>query len=297
MSNKKVIAHRGASGYLPEHTLAAKAMAFAMNPSFIEQDVVLSKDGVPIIIHDIHLDTTTNVSDRFYDRKREDGRYYVIDFTFEELKTLEVHERIDWASKKVVYPNRFPRGKSRFGLHSLQEEIELIQGLNKSTGKAIGIYPEIKDPEFHSNHGKDISTIVLNILKDYGYLSKKDPCILQCFDSKVLQRIRTTLKSDLRLVQLMDSMSDIISIPDFAKYADGVGPWLGFLNDTRLISLAKEHHLFVHAYTLRKEELFGALSFEDLLTELFFKNNIDGVFTDQPDLVLNFLKTTYELPS
>ncbi len=289
MSNKTIIAHRGASGYLPEHTVACKAMAYAMHPDFIEQDVVLSKDKIPIVIHDIHLDTTTNVSTLYGDRRREDGRYYVIDFTFEELKTLKVHERIDISSGKAVYPNRFPLGKLRFGLHSLAEEIELIQGLNKSTGYNIGIYPEIKDPQFHRNEGMDISLIVLGILREYGYTSKKDLCLLQCFDGLELQRIRTELKCELCLVQLMELESEIKSIPHFANYVDGLGPWLGLLNVSNLMELAKEHHLFVHAYTLRAEELNNALSFDDLLYKILIKDGVDGVFTDQPDLVLNFL--------
>ena len=91
-STKKitVVAHRGASGYLPEHTIASKAMAHAMNADYIEQDIVLSKDYIPIVIHDILLDDVTNVSEKYPNRKREDGKYYVIDFTFDELKTLEV---------------------------------------------------------------------------------------------------------------------------------------------------------------------------------------------------------------
>lgn len=290
MSIKTVIAHRGASGYLPEHTLASKAMAYAMRPDFIEQDVVLSKDKIPVVIHDIHLDTTTNVSSLYSDRKRKDGRYYVIDFTFKELKTLEVHERIDISSGKAVFPNRFPLGKSRFGMHSLAEEIELIQGLNNITGRSIGIYPEIKEPEFHQNEGMDISMIVLKILREYGYTSRKDHCILQCFDGTELQRIRTGLKSELCLVQLMESASDIDSIPSFAQYVDGLGPCLDLLRDSRLMELAKAHHLFVHAYTLRAEELNNALSLENLLTKVLIKEGIDGVFTDQPDLVLHFLK-------
>ena len=95
MDAKIVIAHRGASGYLPEHTLPAKAMAYAMHPDYLEQDVVLSKDDVPIVIHDIHLDAVTNVAELFPDRKRKDGRYYVIDYTFDELKTLRVVERFN----------------------------------------------------------------------------------------------------------------------------------------------------------------------------------------------------------
>jgi len=202
-NTKIIIAHRGASGYLPEHTLAAKAMAHAMNADFIEQDLVLSKDNIPIVIHDIYLDDVTDVSGIFPDKKRNDGRFYVIDFTFDELKKLAVFERFDPKTGKQIYPNRFPKGKGSFRLHSLQEEIELIQGLNKSTGKNSGIYPEIKAPEFHKKEGKNISEIVLQILADYGYKTKKDKCILQCFDAKESIRIRKQLTSELFLVQLM----------------------------------------------------------------------------------------------
>ena len=106
-SGKIVIAHRGASGYLPEHTLEAKAMAYAMQPDFLEQDLVLSKDDVPIVIHDIHLETVTDVADKFPQRDREDGRYYVIDFKYDELLQLSVTERFDPNTKKAVTLNDF----------------------------------------------------------------------------------------------------------------------------------------------------------------------------------------------
>ena len=291
MESKIVIAHRGASGYVPEHTLAAKAMAYAMHPDYLEQDVVLSKDDVPIVIHDIHLDAVTNVAEVFPNRKREDGRYYVIDFTFEELKALRVIERFDYETGEVVFPKRFPKGKSRFGLHSLQEEIELIQGLNKSTGNFMGIYPEIKEPAFHRSEGKDISTMVLKVLSDYGYTSKKDACILQCFDASELKRIRQELNSELFLVQLMEFEEEIDSIPKFAAYIDGLGPWIKLLEDNRLMAMANENKLVVHAYTLRKDQLNENQTFEELLEEVLFRQGVDGVFTDHPDAVIQYLKS------
>ena len=204
MKGKMIIAHRGASGYLPEHTLESKALAYGMGADFIEQDLVLSKDDVPVVIHDIHLEEVTNVKEVFPERKREDGRYYVIDFTFVELLGLQVNERINRKTGQVVYPDRFPSGTSSFSLHSLQQEIELIQGLNKSTGKEVGIYPEIKNPGFHREEGKDISKIVLGILEEYGYSDLKDACVLQCFDRWELRRIRVELGSRLFLTQLME---------------------------------------------------------------------------------------------
>jgi len=295
-----VVAHRGASGYLPEHTLASKAMAHTMNADYIEQDLVLSKDDIPIVIHDILLDDVTNVLEKYPNRKREDGKYYVIDFTFEELKSLEVTERFDSKTGLQIYPNRFPKEKSSFRLHSLQDEIELIQGLNKSTGKHIGIYPEIKNPEFHHKNGKDISKIVLGVLTNYGYNSKEDNCILQCFDTKELERIRKKLNSDLFLVQLMESSEQQSQLPHFASYADGIGPWYKHLISSKttsgfsFTSLVEEAHklnLVVHPYTFREDSLDEFDSFQQMIDVIIYQAGADGGFTDFPDRMKKILES------
>ena len=297
--NKKVvIAHRGASGYLPEHTLPAKAMAYAMGADYLEQDIVLSKDNVPIVIHDIHLETVTDVAKKFPMKKRNDGRFYVIDFTFVELKQLNVSERFDPATNKAVFPNRFPVFTSTFKLHSLQEEIEFIQGLNKSTGKNMGIYPEIKEPEFHKKEGKDISKIVLEVLNDYGYKTKKDNCMLQCFDAKELKKIRKEFKSELFLLQLMEFKTDE-KLEEIATYADGIGPWVpqiikgkdinGKWQITDLVMNAHKLKLKVHAYTFRADQLGDFDSFEALLQVALYEANVDGIFTDFPDKAVAFV--------
>jgi glycerophosphoryl diester phosphodiesterase len=299
MTKKIVIAHRGASGYLPEHTLEAKAMAHAMNADFIEQDLVLSKDDIPMVIHDIYLDDVTNVAIIFPDKKRIDNRFYVIDFTFSELKTLKVSERFNPKTGEQVYKNRFPKGKGNFRLHSLQEEIELIQGLNTSTKKNIGIYPEIKDPEFHQKEGKNLTEIVLQVLADYGYKTKKDNCILQCFDALELERIRKELKSELFLVQLIESPEEKEQLKHFATYADGIGPWYRQILDkkvdgkftfTSLVSDAHQLGLKVHPYTFRADDLAEFATFEEMMQLFLIEANVDGVFTDFPDVVVNFLK-------
>lgn len=300
-STKKitVVAHRGASGYLPEHTLASKVMAYAMQADYIEQDVVLSKDDVPIVIHDILLDDVTNVLEKYPNRKREDGRYYVIDFTFEEIKTLAVTERFDSETGLQIYPNRFPKGTSSFRLHSLQDEIELIQGLNKSTGKNIGIYPEIKKPEFHHENGKDISKIVLNILSDYGYKTKNDKCIVQSFDAVELERIRKELKSQLFLVQLMEFSEQKNLLEFYASYADGIGPWYKHLISSKTADgfsftpLIKEAHkldLVVHPYTFREDQLDEFDSFEQMIDVIIHQAGADGGFTDFPDRMREILQ-------
>ncbi len=298
MNKKIVIAHRGASAYLPEHTIEAKAMAHAMNVDFIEQDLVLSKDDVPIVIHDIYLDDVTDVATKFPTRKREDNRYYVIDFTFDELKTLQVSERFNPETGEQFYPNRFPKGKGNFKLHSLQEEIELIQGLNASTKKNIGIYPEIKAPEFHQLEGKKLTEIVLKVLADYGYKTKKDNCILQCFDAKELERIRKELKSDLFLVQLMEFEEETKQLEHFASYADGIGPWYkqilsdkidGKFTFTSLVTDAHQLGLKVHPYTFRADQLAEFATFSEMMQTLLIDANVDGAFTDFPDLVVAFI--------
>ena len=297
-SRKIVIAHRGASAYLPEHTMEAKAMAYAMNPDYIEQDLVLSKDNVPVVIHDIYLDDVTNVTEVFPDKKRKDNRYYVIDFTFDELQQLQVTERFNPKTGKQFYPTRFPKNKGNFKLHSFEQEIELIQGLNYSTGKNIGIYPEIKNPEFHYENGKDIAKITLDILSDYGYKTKNANCIFQCFDAKELERVRTELKSDLFLVQLMEFPEETKKLQHFATYADGIGPWYKQIIDkkengkwlfTSLVSDAHKLGLKVHPYTFRGDQLGEFSSFNEMLEVLFFEANIDGGFTDFPDKIVEFL--------
>ena len=112
--NKKIVhAHRGACGYLPEHTLPSYALAYGMGADYIEPDLVLTKDGIFICVHDIYLEDTTNVEEIFPDRHREDDHWYAIDFLLSEIKSLTVHER----SKKdgtPYYPDRFPQGDSNF---------------------------------------------------------------------------------------------------------------------------------------------------------------------------------------
>ena len=152
-----VAAHRGACGYLPEHTLEAKAMAYAMNPDYIEQDVVMTKDNQLVVMHDYTLDSNTDVAKKFPNRARANGRYYAVDFTLEEIKSLIVTERFNHKTGKPAFANRFPVDTGiDFRVPTLREELELVKGLNKSTGKNIGVYVEVKQPAFYKEEGKDI---------------------------------------------------------------------------------------------------------------------------------------------
>lgn len=305
-----VIAHRGASGYLPEHTLAAKAFAYACGTDYLEQDIVLTSDDVPIVVHDRVIDTVTNVAEVFPDRCRDDGRYYAIDFTWAELAGLRVTERVEPATCLARYPDRFPAWQSRFTLHTLADELELIAGLNQSTGHNIGIYPEIKSPAWHREEGKDISTIVLAVLADHGYTEHEDRCYLQCFEADEVQRIRGELGCRLKLVQLMlaDEWGDrpldagVIEsdLQAIAEYADGIGPAMSLVVAagasgeavvTPLVSRAHAVGLEVHPWTLRADELPPfADDFDEACRILFEHAHVDGAFSDFPDRTLRVLK-------
>jgi glycerophosphoryl diester phosphodiesterase len=312
-AQKIVIAHRGASGYLPEHTLAAKAVAHAMGADYIEQDVVLSKDGAPMVLHDIQIDTVTDVAEMFPDRARADGRFYAIDFTVDELQSLSAMERADRAGEPA-FPGRFPRGASSFRIPTLAEEIELIQGLNLSTGREAGIYPEIKAPAWHRAEGQDISRVVLGELADYGYTDADDLIYLQCFDWHETRRIRHELGYRGKLIQLLGE-NDWAEAPDvdyatlrtkeglaaIAEVADGIGPWLRHVVTgadrqgrpviTDLVENAHAHGLAVHPYTFRADALPDyADSLEDVLRIFLIDAGVDGVFTDFPDRALAFLR-------
>jgi len=313
LNTQVIIAHRGASGYLPEHTLQAKVLAAAMGADYIEQDIVLSRDGIPVVLHDIYLDAVTDVAEVFAGRNREDGKFYVIDFDLAELKQLRINERVDLEIGTPRYPRRFPAGLSEFRIATLAEEIELIQGLNKSMDTDIGIYPEIKSPAWHRQQGHDISTVVLDTLKQYGYRQREDNIYLQCFDPAELKRIRIDLGSDLKLVQLIGEndwneadtdynlMRTAEGIREIADYADGIGPSVshiiniddsGLITMTGLVAMAHRHNLPVHPYTARRDNLPDHLSsFDELLELLLVKANVDGVFTDFPDLAVQFRNT------
>ena len=305
-----MIAHRGASGYLPEHTLPAKALAFGMGADFLEQDVVATRDDALVVLHDIHLDRVTDVAARFPTRHRSDGRYYVRDFDLSELRTLRVHERRN-ADGSAVFPRRFPTALGAFRIATLVEELEMIEGLRQSSGRSVGVYPEIKAPAWHREEGVDLSTLVVQALEAQGFRKRTDPVYLQCFDASELRRVRHDLDCDLSLVQLIGDQDDNGSdyerlqtadgLREVAEYADGIGPWLGQLYtladidghpvSTGLVSRAHAAGLFVHPYTFRADALASGFgSFDEMLDWFAGTLKIDGFFTDFPDLARNALQ-------
>lgn len=302
-----VIAHRGASGYLPEHTLESAAYAHALGADYIEQDVVLSKDDILVVIHDIHLDTTTDVAARFPGRARADGRFYAIDFTWSELASLTVRERFDAATGQQVFPGRFPANGARFRLCTLDEQIRLIQGLNQSTGRTAGLYVEFKEPAWHAREGKDLGATLLTALSRHGYAKRSDPVFVQCFEPGALRRLRDELRTELALVQLISSGASqaALTTPEglrgIAAYAQGVGPAIGLVAGvgpnglpmpTTLVRDAHAAGLVVHPYTFRADALPADTTSLAALLDFFLREaGIDGFFTDHPDAGLRAVRS------
>lgn len=313
-----VIAHRGACGYLPEHTLAAKALAYGLGADYLEQDVVATRDDQLLVMHDIHVDTVTDVALRFPNRAREDGRFYARDFDLAELRTLNVHERRIADGVTAAFPNRFPTNTGRFSVASLDDELSMISGLNHATGRNTGIYPEVKSPAWHRAEGVDVSRLLLKMLSDYGYSSREDPVYVQCFDARETRRLREELGSDLKLIQLIGDNSWNESDTDYAallkedgmrqiaEFADGIGPWLdqlyttaeidGHPVSTGVVSAAHNAGLQVHPYTFRSDALAtGFGSFDEQVCWFVGTLKVDGLFSDFPDkarTALELLKVT-----
>ncbi len=313
-----VIAHRGASGYLPEHTLEAKSRAHEMGADFLEQDIVATADDELVVLHDVHLDRVTDVATRYPGRHRNDGRYYVRDFTLAELLELSVWERFD-ATGAAVYPTRYPTRVGNFRIHTLAEELALLAELNRAAGRNTGIYPEIKRPAWHIAEGVDIASLLRDILVNHGLADGHVPVFVQCFDAAELRRLREELDYPWQLVQLIginswdeaptdyDQLITAEGLREVAEYAAAIGPWLPLLYSvegcgesvgTGLVKLAHDAGLLVHAYTFRCDDLpAGFGSYPDLIRFAALKLGVDGLFTDFPDVTLDLLEGYNQEPA
>lgn len=323
---KFVVAHRGASGYLPEHTLEAKTLAYSQGADYLEQDVVLTKDNRLIVLHDLYLDNITDVAQKFPHKARADGKFYAIDFTLDEIEKLRATSPFKMVNGKIepVYPNRFPVFSSNFRIHTLEDEIELIQGLNKSTSQNRGLFIEIKNPIFHRQEGRDISQTLLNAIKKYGYTSKNDNIYIQCFDPNELKRIHSTIGPEsgvnVKLTQLIaytgwnstkefkngqwmnydfDWMLKPEGMHEISKYADAISPAFlmliknkdGKISVSHLTKYAHKNGLKVIPFTISADALPDYAKSADYLYDLLFKDEgVDGIFSDHPDQTVNYLK-------
>ena len=300
MIRPAIIAHRGACGYLPEHTLQAVELAHQLGADYIEQDVVLSSDGIPLVLHDVTLELTTDVATIYPNRHRNDGLFYAIDFTLEEIKLLSVHERTDRNGNRV-FPGRYAGTNMRFQVPTLAEEIALVDQLNQKTGNDTGVYIELKRPEFHEAEGTDIYSAVVGVLSDFDRLGTDPRTVIQCFDPITLMRFKSDgifrgprvqlvlTENDPAMRGDFESMHTLSGLEQVATYAHGIGPDVASLQTTQsepseMVRAAKKLGLFLHPYTLRADsESLPGVNFAALHKKLFIDLEVDGAFTDFAD--------------
>jgi glycerophosphoryl diester phosphodiesterase len=316
-----IIAHRGASGYRPEHTLAAYELAIKLGADYIEPDLVSTKDGVLIARHENEISETTDIANHAEFAHRQttkivDGEsktgWFTEDFTLMELKTLRAKERIPGVrSLNTAY-------NGLWQIPTLQEIIDLAKSKSAQINRTIGIYPETKHPTYFKALGLALEAPLLTTLAANGYQGANAPVFIQSFEVSNLQYLAKN--TDLPLVQLLNDhgkpddfvingdrrtyadLATASGLRDIAKYAQAVG-----VNKNLVIprdragklglatSLVRDAHavgLQVHPWTFRNEDFFLP---QDFLGnpqgeyELFFSLGIDGVFSDFPDTAVAVL--------
>ena len=266
-----VIAHRGASGYRPEHTLASYELGARQGADYIEPDLVVTRDGQLVCRHENEISGTTDVADhpQFADRrttKEIDGKAYdgwfTEDFTLAELKTLRARERI---------PDVRPDNTAHDGEYEIPT---FAEALELATRLGVGIYPETKHPAYHRSLGLPLEPRLIDALQ-----GAELPVYVQSFDPDSLRELPHPR------VQLVGKGP--IDVATVAGYAQALGP-AKQLVDAELVNAAHAAGLEVHPYTFRRESRFLLDGDADLEAELrrFYAMGVDGVFTDHPDLAV-----------
>ena len=323
-SRPVVIAHRGASGYRPEHTLAAYRLAIKQCADYIEPDLVVTRDGVLVDRHEPEIGSTTDVAARaeFADRRTTkllDGRpvtgWFTEDFTLAELRTLRAVERLpELRPQNTAYD-------SKYKVPTFAEVLKLATTSRTCSGKRVGIIPEIKHSTYFREQGFDMERKTVALLRKFGLTRHSDPVVIQSFEVTNLQRLSRLTK--VKLVQLIDCQGgpwDLVSRGDDISYADLVTPpglrrisryadQVGLCKDvmiprradgtlgepTPVIRDAHRAGLTVVGWTFRRENSFLPAEFRssdnpadpgDLVGEIrtFLRAGMDQFFTDNPDL-------------
>ena len=265
-SRPLVIGHRGASGYLPEHTLQSYALAIKQGADYIEPDMVATKDGHLIARHEPNITNTTDVQSHpeFADRRRtavvdgvEEIGWFASDFTLAEIKTLRAVQ---------AFPERPQQFNGRFQIPTLEEIIALVKRESRRRGRRIGIYPETKHPTYHKSIGLPLEGRLVAALRRAGWNRRRAPVFIQSFEQSNLERLNRM--TPVRLVQLVDAFDvnpdgTLAYAPPFDRpydwtvsgdprllartfgffatdegleevstYADGIGPWKRYIVST-----------------------------------------------------------------
>lgn len=312
-SDMLVIAHRGASGERPEHTLVAYELAIDQGADFIEPDLVPTKDGVLVARHENEISGTTDVADHpeYADRKaaktiegKEVTGWFTEDFTLAELKTLRARERLpEIRPQNTAYDGQFE-------IPTLAEILALVKRKEAETGRRTGLEPELKHPSYFASLGIATAALLLGELAAAGYESAEDPVFIQCFEVGTLAELSKVTK--LRLVQLVEAEgapADLPAVPYAtlvspaglampARYASAIGADIRMIlnpdgSPTSLVADAQAFGLEVHAWTLRRENYFLPESLRigndptakgefEAVWDLLERAGVVAVFTDNP---------------
>jgi glycerophosphoryl diester phosphodiesterase len=308
-----IIAHRGASGYRPEHTLASYELAIDLGADYIEPDLVITKDGILIARHENEISATTDIANHpefahLQTTKIIDGEvktgWFTEDFTLAEIKTLTAKERIPQIRPQNTAYNGI------FTIPTFTEIIDLVKYKNQKISRNIGIYPETKHPSYFQAIGLPLEETLLLNLQDINL-----PIFIQSFEVSNLQEL--SQKTDLPLVQLINDLgqpynfiinhdprtyADLLTqtgLTEIAEYAQAIGVHKNLLisrdsngkllSPTSLIIDAHVANLQVHAWTFRNEDFFLPLDLQgnpQTEYEIFFNLGVNGVFSDYPDMAL-----------
>jgi glycerophosphoryl diester phosphodiesterase len=279
-TRKQVVAHRGASAYAPEHTLASYRLALEQRADYVEQDLAVTKDGVLICLHDPTLDRTTNVEELFPDRSSTvtwEGRtvtsWLANDFTLEEIKRLDAGS---WFDGKFA-GERIP---------TFQEAIDLVKG-------KAGLYPELKVPEIYKGRDVNFEQMVADILAKNGLrganADPKTPVILQTFSEASVRKL-AAMKLGLPVVYLLDGRNmekwcnreSVVAAKTAG--ASGLGPAKDIiLRHPQVVKWAHELGMTVTPYTFRSSNTGRFPSVRDEMAHYLYDLDVDAVFTDNPD--------------
>lgn len=290
-----VIAHRGASGHLPENTLPAFALAHAVGAHAVELDVVMTRDRVPVAFHDLTLEGVTDVRVRHPDRARADGHWYVMDLLFEELRELELRSSVAREGPPEDPIVRIP---------SLDEVVRLLGARNAASGREVALFCELKAAAWHRTHGIALEEPLAELARVGGGNAPFPPIRFVAEETECLRRLRFELGSGVPLVQIIDEgpAFDAMTTPQgldrIAIYADAIAPEKRRVEDrfgravaqNALVRSAQARGLTVYPFTFGMDGPIACWArFEAELKRFFTDHGVDGVFTDFPERALAVL--------
>lgn len=293
MSKIVVIAHRGASGQRPEHTIESYRLAIEEGADYIEPDLVMTRDGVLIARHENEISSTTDVADHpeFASRRRAqliDGEsmtgWFTEDFSLSEIKQLRARERLpELRPQNVLYDGQFC-------VPTFDEIMHLVTSVNRQAGgdRRIGVYPETKHPSHFAGIGLPLELALLDALARYDYAKSGSPVFIQSFEPGNLRQLRSM--TPLPLVQLLERQLGDLAV--VRQYADVVGIAKYLATDAG-VEAAHAQQLGVHVWTFRAENEFLPQDLQvgsapagrgNLEAEIqrFLGRGIEGFFVDFP---------------